>query len=325
MLKKCLLICLLVLIMTPALAQEATPDATAEATPQSDTLSNAAGEYHITETVGGRARSYRVYVPESYDGAKAYPLVFMLHGASGTGAWMEQFTAFDRLADSEGIIVVYPDGINTVWNDGRPNDPRTADNIDDVGFISHLIDTLSSQLNIDSKRVYSAGYSMGGMMSFRLSCELSDKIAAIASVASTFPGYLSQTCKSSPPKPTLVIQGTLDPVVPWSGVTDNVGIRVYLSASETATYWAVHNGCEGKAEQITDPDTRPEDGTRVRHVAFNQCKHDASVVLYGVENGGHTWPSSATSIPAQFGLSSQDINASAVIWDFFKAHSLAGS
>jgi polyhydroxybutyrate depolymerase len=321
--KRWLLLCLLLLLMTPAAAQEATPDATAEATPQSDTLSNAAGEYNVSEVVGGRARSYRVYVPDSYDGTKAYPLVFLLHGASGTGRGMERFTGFNKLADADEIIVVYPDGINTVWNDGRPNDPRINGAIDDVGFISHIIDTLSEQLNIDSKRVYSAGYSMGGMMSFRLSCELSDKIAAIASVASTFPGYLSQTCKSSPPKPTLVIQGTLDPVVPWSGVTDQVGIRVYLSASETATYWAVHNGCEGKAEQVVDPDIQPKDGTRVRHVAFNQCKDDASVVLYGVENGGHTWPGSATSIPAQFGLSSQDISASAVIWDFFKAHALA--
>jgi polyhydroxybutyrate depolymerase len=322
--KKLLLVGFLALLMSSVAAQDTTPEATAEATLEPNTPLTIPGEHLNTETIGGIERSYRVYVPANYDASKAYPLVFMLHGASGTGAWMERFTAFDKLADSEGIVVVYPDGVNNVWNDGRPNDPRTAANIDDVGFISHLIDTISEQLNIDNKRVYSAGYSMGGMMSFRLSCELSDKIAAIASVASTFPNYLSQACKSSPLKPTLVIQGTLDPVVSWGGITDTAGIRVYLSASETATYWAVHNGCEGKADQIVDPDTAPKDGTRVRHVAFNQCKDDASVVLYGVENGGHTWPSSATSIPAQFGLSSQDINASAVIWDFFKAHTLAG-
>jgi polyhydroxybutyrate depolymerase len=166
---------------------EATTEAAAPAFPQT-------GSYTITKTIGGIERSYRIFIPETYDETgEPVPLVIVLHGAGGTGAWIESFSGFNDLSNTENFIAVYPDGLNNAWNDGRRGDARVG-NIDDVGFMAEIINFLSANLNIDPQRIYATGYSMGGMLAFRLGCELRDKIAAIATVATTFPEYLLPDC-----------------------------------------------------------------------------------------------------------------------------------
>jgi polyhydroxybutyrate depolymerase len=295
--------------VTPEPTSESTPEAAAPAFPQT-------GSYTITKTIGGIERSYRIFIPETYDEAgEPVPLVIVLHGAGGTGAWIESFSGFNDLTSTENFIAVYPEGVNNVWNDGRRGDVRVG-NIDDVNFISEIIDFLSANLNIDPQRVYATGYSMGGMLAFRLGCELRDKIAAIATVATTFPEYLLPNCVDAAPIPILVIHGTDDPVVPWQGIRGG-----YLTAMNTLRYWADRNQCEEALPIEAEPDSDPEDNTRVLRTEYTQCEDSADVILYGIYGGGHTWPGTPFDAPLELGLTSMDIHATKTIWGFFEAHS----
>ncbi len=224
-------------------------------------------------------------------------------------------TGFNTLADGENFIVVYPNGVNGAWNDGRA--PGATTNHDDVQFLTDIVTFMSNQLHVDAARVYATGYSMGGMMSYRLGCERGDIFAAVGSVASTMPYYLIATCDAAPPVPLIVIQGTDDPIVPWMGVSG-----AYLSATQTLGYWGLHNECTARFELEMLPDVVPADYTRVVRQALPGCTAD--FVLYGVYFGGHTWPAHSTGNARQLGATTQDIDATAVIWDFFKAQSLPG-
>ncbi len=289
---------------------EVTPEITPETTEATSNFPEA-GSYTIQDTNGGVERVYRIYIPD-IDDNEPMPLVIALHGAGGSGAWIESFSGFNDLADQEKFVVVYPDGINRVWNHGRVGDSRVG-NIDDVGFMAKIIDFVSARLDIED--VYITGYSMGGMLSFRLACELPDQITAIASVASTFPEYLVTTCADTAPIPVLIIQGTDDPVVPWAGVRGG-----YLSAVNSLTYWANHNGCTTGSDITTLDDTDPDDHTRILREGFSECENNADVRLYGVFYGGHTWPGRPFEAPFELGLTSADMDATEAIWTFFAAH-----
>ncbi len=275
------------------------------------------GQHDLTLEHDGLARTYRVYVPDNLP-TETVPLVIVMHGAGGDGAGMERMTRFDDLAEAYGFIVVYPDGLNTIWNDGRAGDSRVPTSLDDVGFLSAIIDALAARLPVDTSRVYAAGYSMGGMMAFRLGCDLQDKIAAVASVASTFPGYLLTNCESAAPIPVLIIQGTRDEVIPWDGVQQG-SVLIYLSTAQSAVYWSLTNGCEETPELLEGVDVAPEDSTIVRHIYFKNCQNAADVEVFAIIGGGHTWP--GTPLPVRGGTVSYDLYASAAIWNFFERHS----
>ena len=293
---------------------EATPEATAESTLPPGAFANfpGPGSYTVRQPFPEGQRSYRVYIPPSYsDTGDPVALVVVMHGAGGTGANTESFTGFDALADQENFIVVYPDGLGNVWNDGRQGDPRVG-KVDDVHFLDSAVQFVGKMLHVDPNRVYASGYSMGGMMSYRLACALPNRFAAIASVASTMPFYLLDICDSTLPIPVMVIQGTDDPVVPWTGVKN-----AYLSAAQTIGYWGDHNRCSGDFAVETLPDIAPADHTLVMRQQLEGCAAD--MVLYGVYWGGHTWPGHPINV-AQLGQTSQDVDATALIWEFFKAH-----
>ncbi len=317
------------LIVLPAAAQDTTPEAAAEpsaaVTPEATAEATlepgqmlefpGPGSYTVHMPYDDGDRTYHVYIPVGYrDDGDPLPLVIVMHGAGGNGDDMASMTNFNALADGENFVVVYPNGVNGAWNDGRS--PGAATNHDDVRFLSDIVTFMKGQLNIDGRRVYATGYSMGGMMSYRVGCELSDVFAAVGSVASTMPYYLVATCDAAPPIPLIVIQGTDDPIVPWMGVSG-----AYLSATQTLGYWGLHNECTARFDLEVLPDVVPADYTRVVRQALPGCSAD--FVLYGIYLGGHTWP--AHSINArQLGATTQDIDATAVIWDFFKVHSLPG-
>lgn len=310
--------------VTAEATPDATPDATAETTPEpAATLPpNAlldfpgAGEYTVQLRVGGYTRTIAVYIPTTYEQtSEAFPLVVVMHGAGGTGNGIESFSGWSQLSETENFIVIYPDGLANAWNDGRPGDPGLS-SIDDVSFITASINFISDKLNIDQNRVYATGFSMGGMMSFRLACQLNDRIAAIASVASTMPEYVMPFCSQGETMPVLIIQGTSDTVVPFYGVPRQG--RGYLSAANSLIYWARQNECEtrGGIEPLEDVD--PHDGTRVLLETATDCANDADVMLYGVYHGGHNYP--GYNLGAELGTTSLDINATQVIWEFFEAH-----
>jgi polyhydroxybutyrate depolymerase len=138
-------------------------------------------------TVDGRERTYLVHAPSPYSKATPAPLVVALHGRLGTGRGQEWLAHLDKVSDEHGFVVVYPDGLNRSWADGRGTSPSDQANVNDTKFISQLIDKLAAEYSIDAGRVYVAGMSNGGFMSGRLACELSEKIAALAIVGCQFP------------------------------------------------------------------------------------------------------------------------------------------
>lgn len=275
---------------------------------------------------GGLERTYLVHVSSLYDKTNPTPLVIVLHGGGGSGQGMNALTHFNAIADRENFIVVYPDGFENHWNDGR-NVQRysaQAQNIDDVGFISALIDHLSGEFNIDARRVYVTGISNGAQMSHRLGSELSEKIAAIAPVAGNIPVNMAPVWSPTRPVSVLIINGTADPLVPWAGGNVHLGRLVLgqvLSVAETVKFWVIKDGCAAARVEARLPDTDPNDGTTVMTETYGGCQDSVEVVLYAVEGGGHTWPGGLQYLSeAVIGRTSRDFNASEVIWQFFELH-----
>ncbi len=278
-------------------------------------------------------RSYRIHIPPYFDKSVSVPLVIVLHGRGGNGEGMILVTrkGFNVLADRDGFIAVYPDGIGLNWNDGRmdeeANDRAHRENIDDVGFISALIDTMIIDYNTDPKRIYVTGISNGAIMSYRLACELSDKITAIAPVDGNIPYLLPHECSPSRHVSVLAINNTEDPIVPFEGGNiygsiHKVNLGKVLSVDESIRFWVDHNLCSTTPVVTNVPDSDPEDGTSVTRKLFRNNNDGTEVVLYAIDGGGHTWPGGFQYLPAFIiGKTCRDIDANEVIWSFFKKHS----
>lgn len=276
----------------------------------------------------GHERTYALYVPASYDDSTPTPLVTVLHGGGGTGRDMASLLRyrFNELAEQDGFIVVYPDGIEQRWDDGRAVSRYRAhrDGIDDVGFIVALIDALDSTYNLDRDQVFAVGMSNGGMMSFRLACELSDQIAGVGIVTATLSEELHAVCNPTHPLVVVVINGTSDPIIPYHGGTvqvRNLELGDILSTGDTVDFWVEANGC-ATTPAVDTLDARPLDGTTVVRDTYADCDAGAAVRLYTVENGGHTWPDGLQYLPrAMIGITSREINAADEIWSVFQEYS----
>ena len=261
-----------------------------------------------TLKVGTTGRHYEVFVPSD---AQDLPLVIALHGGGSTARQMEKFSRFDEVAAREGFVVVYPDGIDHHWSDGRiPN------GVDDVAFIGALIDEMATLHHIDRHRVYATGISNGGMMSYRLACDLPDRIAAIAPVAGNVPAVVP--CTPGHPVSVLAINGTADPLVPYGGGQVVKTRGAVLAASASVAIFARADGC-GDATSTEEPDTAPDDGSRTTRTQF-ACPGKLDVELLTLTGGGHTWPGGVQYLPKRFiGPVSRDFDATERIWSFFAA------
>lgn len=276
---------------------------------------------------GGLERTYLIHIPYSYDKKKSVPLVIMLHGGEGDAESMVNITkgGFNSLSDKEGFIVVYPNGIKKHWNDFR-NDTEfvEVEKTDDVGFISALIDHLVKTKNIDSKNVYVAGISNGGMMAHRLALELVDKITAVATIAGNIPeDQLQSAIILKKAIPVLIISGTGDPIMPWGGgyVNKQQKRGKVISVFKTLKYWVNHSQYSSTPTITWEPNIDLRDGTRVQKEVYKNGKNETEVILYTIEGGGHTWPGGYQYLPEKIiGKTSKDIDANEVIWNFFKKH-----
>lgn len=245
-------------------------------------------------------RTYRLHLPVNYTPDSLFPLVINMHGLGSNAMEQEIYTSFNNVSDTGRFIVVYPNGIDEAWN------VTSGNGIDDVGFISALIDTLALLYTIDLNRVYATGMSMGGFMSYRLACQLSDRIAAIASVAGL---QAFNPCTPGRPVPVVQFHGTADQVVPYIGV------------STTINNWVNNNGCPS-APVITElQDIDPNDNSTVTVSYYGLCDDSSEVILYTIVGGEHTWPGAVINI----GITNQDIKASNEIWGFFRKYTLQGS
>jgi polyhydroxybutyrate depolymerase len=275
-------------------------------------------DYTESMQAGGLTRTYYIHLPLSYTGQQAVPLVLAFHGSGATGKDLADQTHLNEISDEEGFILVYPDGYQEQWADGRGTTPPEQAGVDDVGFVSALIDKLLGELNIDKSRVYVTGFSNGGIFVQRLACELADKITAMASVSGTMAANISAQCQPARPIPVLLFMGTNDPSVPFDGgeVDGNQGID--LSAAETIQQWTMHNACS-PTPSTTQAPSALNDGTDVFRTEYSSCKNNADVILYTIEDGVHTWPDGTED--AQTAESHNDLDTSQVIWNFFSQYS----
>lgn len=268
---------------------------------------------------GGRVRNYSIHVPAGAPPAGGFPVILAFHGGGGSGAGMRGLTRFDTLADERHFIVVYPDGVDRHWNDGRSTIRNPQD---DVGFVAALLDDLERRLPIDAGRIYATGMSNGALFAERLGCDLSRRIAAIAPVAGTLPSELAAACRPEREIAVMQIGGTADPIMPFEGgaVADfggrGEGGRV-LPVMETALFWAKHNHCASHVSAQEQGEATPLDPTWILRTQYTHCPASAAVTVVALQGGGHGWPGGPQYAPRiVIGATSRQIDASGAIVDF---------
>lgn len=259
----------------------------------------------------GQKRDYLLYVPKSYDRTRPTPLVISMHGAALWGAAQKEISQWNRVAKAHGFIVVYPSGRKGVgpraW---RVNDPAMRD----VRFISELIDTLRAAYNIDSTRIYADGLSNGGGMAFVLSCALSHRIAAVGMVGAAHLTPWSW-CTDQRAVPMIAFHGTADRVTPYNGGKTWVAPRRFPAIPTWTANWARRNRC---APNPIDSAV----ATDVTRRTYTSYAGGATVVLYTVLEGGHTWPGGGPLPEWLVGPTTRSIDATTQMWAFFREHRL---
>ena len=279
---------------------------------------------NINLNIDGNARSFIVYLPTGYNNAGKMPMIFAIHGGSGTPEGMINIANFKTIADRDKVVLVYPAGIQNNWNDGRPTTPNQL-GINDVGFFNQMCDYMINNYSVDGTKIYATGISNGGFMSSRLGCELSNRIAAIAVDAATIEATtIAPNCNPGRPVPAIYIHGTTDPLVPFTGGQMTAGGTAggtVLSHFQAIDKLVAINGCN-TTPTITDLPDIANDGTTIKQRVYSGGTNGSEVASYVVLNGGHTWPQGYQYLNAAIiGKTSQDMNACEVIWTFFKRFS----
>ena len=262
----------------------------------------------------GILRAYRVYIPAMYNPSVPVALLFNLHGYGSNNVEQEIYGNFRPIADTAGFIVVHPNGTLDAQNKRFWN-TFGGSTVDDIGFISALIDTLSSDFNIDPNRIYSTGMSNGGFMSYELACGLSSRIAAIASVAGSMIYSHMNSCGALHPTPVMEIHGTADGTVPYDGTA------IFEPVSAVVDHWVQYNNCLATPAMTLVPDINLTDGCTAEHYVYNNGDSGSVVELYKIIGGGHTWPGA----PFVIGVTNMDFSASTEIWRFLRQFDLIGS
>lgn len=271
-------------------------------------------------------RQYIVHLPPAYNNNSPTPAVIVLHGGSGNYQSVQGFTQMNFVSNQNDFLAIYPQGIGNAppgysWADGR-NTTADQAGIDDVGFMSKLIDTLYNDYNIDTNRVYICGFSNGGFMTQRLACETPELFAAIGGLGCSMDTNLIQTCNPNQAVPMAYFSGTADPEVPYNGGAMNNPTVTPIVALDTAVqFWVNNNNCQTAEPVVNIPDNVPEDSSTVELYRYTNCDCDADFFFYKIINGGHTWPGVPVPQFPQLGNTNEDIHASYLLWDFFSQFS----
>jgi polyhydroxybutyrate depolymerase len=279
-------------------------------------------EYRISSsiTVDGKVRTYTLNLPPNYYDASGFSLVIGLHGGGGSGEQFETSTNLTPKANASSFIVVYPDGVQgtgllkaRTWNAGGCCDYASDNNINDVKYISELIDKLIASYKIDPKKIYATGHSNGGMLAYKLACELSNKIAAIAPNASTM--VVDRPCAAVRPVPILHMHSVLDMNVPYrGGVGSGFSNHYNPPIDSVLQVWQLKNQCSQSANVVVD-------NASYKLTKWLGCTNNVSVHYYLTKDGGHSWPGGhAGSLVGD--APSAVINANDLLWNFFQQHEL---
>lgn len=278
----------------------------------------------LSVQVGDRVRSYLAYVPA--DLRPGSPLVIVLHGSAMDGATMRRWTGyeFDRLADRDGFVVLYPDGYRKNWNDCRRDATYAArlENVDDIGFIKLLIERLVAEKGVDPRKVFAFGYSSGGQMAHRLAIETPDLVAAVAAAGANLPAPDNTLCATDGRTArVMLVSGTHDPIVPFEGGEVSLfGLAsrgMALSSMATGAALARRNGITAGPIVTRLPSHNPGDSTSVERLVWPQGDEPA-VTLYVVHGGGHVVPQPAFRFPRLLGRTTANLNAPSQAVAFFR-------
>lgn len=266
--------------------------------------------------VSGETREYLLHVPDSYDPAEPVPLVVSLHAGATWPAHQRNLSRWNRLADEEGFLVVYPSGTPQLLGAARIWGTTPGTVTRDVEFLSLLIERLAGAYNVDPERIYVNGTSNGGGMAAALSCTLADRIAAVGLVAAANP-LPADWCPDPRPLPMIAFHGTADPLVPYEGgpLGDpfNPVKPVYPAVADWVGAWGRRNGCAASPAE-----TRvASDAVRLE---FPGCANGASVVLYTLLGAGHSWPGGKPPPAWRVGATNTNVDATREMWEFFLDH-----
>ncbi len=272
--------------------------------------------------VDGRRRYYNVHTPPGFDPAVPTPVVLVFHGGTGWAAQVETSSHFSLVADANGFVAVYPEGwaliphLLQTWNAPLADDygntcgQATEYNIDDIAFVDRLLDDMATRQTLDQRRIFASGHSNGAMFCYRLAAELSDRIAAIA------PNAGSRMYDPLPPVPipVLHLHGQLDANVPWRGGQGDGLCDVFYPALFTETLAPIIelNGCQSPR--------LIEVRGNARYYEAPEPLRNATVALWWLTDGGHTWPGGEPALWNPDEPQNHDIVAAEEAWRFFAAH-----
>ena len=263
----------------------------------------------------GKTREYYVSLPE--DTSKPVPIIINFHGFLSHAIDQQGFSQMDNYAHQNGIGIVYPEGVKRSWNVGK----AILNDENDIGFVNALIDSVSSNYNIDSNRIYACGFSNGGTFSYELMCGLSNKIAAFGSVGGNFSINEKRLCNIDREIPLIHIHGTKDRLQNY-----NNSDRDFLSTIESVNYWVKYNQLDIKVVENME-DIHKKDGTTVEKYTYSKNNSNTQVIHFKVVKGGHLWLGSPIAdwltLRLFFGKNNHEINSSKEIVDFFLKYKLS--
>jgi len=266
--------------------------------------------YHIPKKLKRRKRS----------------LIICLHPADETPESFARITrrSFHRLSEQNNFILSYPEALNKNWNDAREDSISLShyDDVDDVGFIEKVVEFAIDSFRVDPKQIFAVGLSEGGLMTYRLACEIPRKFKGFGTVAASMSLDQLVECRADTSISLIAINGTRDPVLPYQGgqiMIDEQAQGSVLPVEDAIDFWVKECGCNEKfvLKDMANRDTFDE--TRSEKLTFEDCKDDRSIVLLRVNNGGHTWPGGRQyEGQKNIGKTAKDFDASFEIWKFFK-------
>jgi polyhydroxybutyrate depolymerase len=286
---------------TPTPTNTPTPTITLTPTPTSTpTIQPGVSTHSIL--VSGAKRLYTRYVPSNLSKLNSVPVVFAFHPWFGTSTDMMVLTLFNSIAEQNNFLVIYPQGIDDSWNAGGCCGTAMDQSIDDIAFVRQMLSDLETMVPIDPKRIYATGWSNGGILAYRLACEMSDTFAAIAPVA----GVLWYSpCQPEQPVSVMHVHGMNDKTVPFEGGKsdlEDLGIvphgLIVPSVSQGIATWVQLDGCAGSPVE--------EKQDVITHISYTSCRAGTTVELYKIDYQDHLYP--------------QLFPTSKKIWEFFAAN-----
>jgi len=277
--------------------------------------------------INGFPRTYLVHIPSGYQPGTALPMVVVIHGAFDTAERIEEISGFSRLADRDGLIVLYPNGMGILgflqhWNAGHCCGKAAIDQVDDVGFVAASIEDVCARVKVDRDRIYMVGFSNGGMLAYRFAAERGDLLAAVAPLAASIAGKPAEDIPEwripEPVRPISVISmhGLLDDEVPYGGGPGRHrgGARTYWSAEKSIEFWVTQNGCK---PQVSNQSLYEG---RVLLKRWPDCENNTEMALYLIKEWGHVWPGEYFTSALAGDDSLKHFDAAEIIWFFFKTH-----